>query len=72
MLYPFMIQDIVPLKADLVAKWSRKNMPAVEFFNDPDLVPALAYSLSISEKDLQVLVRKQFQDKSSFIRTIVW
>ncbi len=60
MIYPFMIQDIVPLKADLAAKWSRKNVPAVEFFHDPDLVPVLAYSLSISEKDLHVLVRKQF------------
>ena len=42
----------MPLKADLAAKWSRKNMPAVGFFHNPDLVPALAYSLSISEKDL--------------------
>ena len=50
----------MPLKADLAAKWSRKNVPAVEFFNNPDLVPALAYSLSISKRDLSVLVRQQF------------
>ena len=61
----------MPLKADLAAKWSRKNMPTVEFFSDPDLVPVLAYSLSTTEKDLYVLVRQQFQDKFSFVRTIV-
>ena len=71
MLYPFMIQDVVPLKADLAAKWTKKNIPAAEFFIDLDLVPALAYSLDLPERELYVLVRKQFQDKSAFTQMIV-
>ncbi len=66
-----MIQDVVPLKADLATKWTRKNVPATEFFTDPDLVPALAYSLDLPERELHVLVRKQFQNESVFTQTTV-
>ena len=57
-IYPFMIQDIVPLKNDLASKWAKKNIPAAEFFTSLELVPALAHSLKTIEKELCLLVCK--------------
>ncbi len=67
-----MIQDVMPLKSDLATRWAkRNNVPAAEFFTSSELVPALVHSLKTTEKELHLLVHKQFQDKASFTRAMV-